>query len=189
MSANDDVETLDPANREVLIAYHATAVHLEEHRFLRPIIAEVLRERPQVRFEVFADRRARGIWQGLERVQIREPMPWTEYLADASHRRIDIMLVPLAPTHVNDSRAPTKRIDVARFRAAGVFSDGLAYGSSNDRGELRMRYAVDDWCRTVVQLVDDLKLRRRVAVATHRAVLQMTSSADTGLEVFKQRQA
>ncbi|UAX95090.1 hypothetical protein LAC81_34100 [Ensifer adhaerens] len=189
LSANDDVETLDPANREVLIAYHATAVHLEEHRFLRPIIAEVLRERPQVRFEVFADRRARGIWQGLERVQIREPMPWTEYLADASHRRIDIMLVPLAPTHVNDSRAPTKRIDVARFRAAGVFSDGLAYGSSNDRGELRMRYAVDDWCRTVVQLVDDLKLRRRVAVATHRAVLQMTSSADTGLEVFKQRQA
>lgn len=189
LSANDDVGTRDPANGEVLIAYHATGVHVEEHRFLQPIIAEVLRERPQARFEVFADRRAAVIWRGLDRVQIREPMRWMEYLADANARRIDIMLVPLAPSDVNDSRAPTKRIDVARYRAAGVYSDGLAYGSSSDGGELRMPYAIDDWYRTIVQLVDDIEMRRRVAVATCRAVLQMTAAADTGLEVFKERQS
>ncbi|MCK3780807.1 hypothetical protein MZK49_29495 [Ensifer sesbaniae] len=187
--ADDDVETRDHATREVLIAYHATGVHLEEHRFLQPIVTKVLRERPQARFEVFADRRAAAIWRGLDRVQIREPMPWTEYLADAKARRIDIMLVPLAPSHVNDSRAPTKRIDVARYRAAGVYSDGLAYGSSSDGSELRMPYAINVWCQTIVQLVDDQAMRRRVAVATRRAVLQMTAAADTGLEVFKERQS
>ncbi len=188
-NAVDDVETRDPGNGEVLIAYHATGVHLEEHRFLQPIITEVLRQRPQARFEVFADRRAAVIWRGLDRVQIREPMPWMEYVADAKARRIDIMLVPLAPSDVNDSRAPTKRIDVARYRAAGVYSDGLAYGSSSDGGELRMPYASDHWYRTIVQLVDDKEMRRRVALATRRAVLQMTAAADTGLEVLKERQS
>ncbi|KQX27706.1 hypothetical protein ASD01_21615 [Ensifer sp. Root423] len=175
--------------RDVLIAYHATGVHLEEHRFLRPIIVDVLRERPQARFEVFADRRAKAVWQGLERVTICEPMPWKEYLADAKTRRIDIMLVPLAPSHVNESRAPTKRIDVARYRAAGVFSESIAYGSSRGSEELRVPYDAGTWREVVLQLVDDGEIRRRVAIAMRQAVLQMTAAADTGLEVFERRQA
>ncbi len=176
------------SNSDVVIGYHATGVHLEEHRFLRPIVAEVLRERPQARFEVFADRRARAIWQGLERVQIREPLPWGDYLADANARRIDIMLVPLAPSHVNDSRSATKRIDVARYKAAGVLSESTAYGSSDHRDELRMPYTVDAWRDIILQLVDDGEMRRRVAVMMCQAVLQMTAAAATGLEVLKGRQ-
>ncbi len=174
---------------EVLIAYHATGVHLEEHRFLKPIVEEVLLKRPYARFEVFADRRAKAIWRGLDRVRIREPLPWTDYLADANDRRIDIMLVPLSPSHVNDSRAPTKRIDIARYQAAAVFSVGAAYGSPDGGGELRLPYSADAWRGAILQLVDDLEMRRSVAVATRQAVLQMTSAADTGLEVFKGRQA
>lgn len=176
------------SNRDVLIGYHATGVHLEEHRFLRPIIADVLRERPQARFEVFADRRAKAIWKGLERVTIREPMPWSEYIADAKARRIDIMLVPLSPSHVNDSRSSTKRIDVARYKAAGVFSESIAYGTSRDTEELRIPYAADAWREVILQLVDDDKVRRRVAGAMHQTVLQMAAAADTGLEVLEGRQ-
>ncbi|MGN7806410.1 hypothetical protein ACTJKE_27455 [Ensifer sp. 22521] len=183
--ARDDLDARDPTNREVLIGYHATGVHLEEHRFLRPIIAEVLRERPLVRFEVFADRRARAIWQGLDRVQIREPMPWMEYLADADARRIDIMLVPLAPSHVNDSRAPTKRIDVARYQAAGVFSTGAAYGHASSGVEMRHPYDPTRWRETIFLLVDDLEERDNAASATRMAVLQMTLAADTGFEALK----
>ncbi len=176
------------SNGDVLIGYHATGVHLEEHRFLRPIIAEVLRARPRARFEVFADRRAKAIWHGLDRVQIREPMPWAEYLADANTRRIDIMLVPLSPSHVNESRSPTKRIDAARYKAAGVFSESIAYGWSRDTEELRIPYAADAWREVILQLVDDDELRRRVAGAMHQTVLQMTTAADTGLEVLEGRQ-
>ncbi len=184
-NADDDVETRGPADREVLIAYHATGVHLEEHRFLRPVIAEVLRERPQTRFEVFADRRAAVIWRGLDRVQIREPMPWMEYLADANTRRVDIMLVPLAPSHVNDSRAPTKRIDVARYRAAGVYSDGAAYGRADGGSEVHLIYEASRWCEIIFQLVDDPEVRGNAVTATRMAVLQMTLAADTGFEALK----
>ncbi|MEI2298692.1 hypothetical protein [Ensifer sp. MJa1] len=176
------------SSQDVLIGYHATGVHLEEHRFLRPIIADVLRERPHARFEVFADRRAKAIWQGLERVQIREPMPWGEYLADAHARRIDIMLVPLAPSHVNDSRAPTKRIDVARYKAAGVFSAGPAYGFSDRPDELLLTQKADIWRCNIVRLVDDQAARAKAADATLQMVLQMAAVADTGLELFKLRQ-
>lgn len=184
-NAHDDVVVYDRPEGEVLIAYHATGVHLEEHRFLRPIVAEVLRGRPQARFEVFADRRARAIWQGLDRVQIREPMPWIEYLADANDRRIDIMLVPLAPSHVNDSRAPTKRIDVARYQAAGIFSTGAAYGHASSGAELRLSYDPSSWLESILQLVDDVEGRDTAAIATHKAVLQMGLAADTGLEAFE----
>ncbi len=186
-NGQDDVDARGRMNDDVLIGYHATGVHLEEHRFLRPIIAEVLRERPQVRFEVFADRRARAIWQDLERVQIREPMPWADYLADAYTGRVDIMLVPLAPSHVNDSRAPTKRIDVARYRAAGVFSAGAAYGQTSSDAELRPAYDPTSWRQVIFKLVDDLEGRDNAAIATRMAVLQMTLAADTGFEALRAR--
>lgn len=184
----DDVDAVGRTNGEVLIGYHATSVHLEEHRFLRPIVESILRERPQVRFEVFADRRAREIWRGLDRVQIREPMPWSEYLADANNRGIDIMLVPLAPSHVNDSRAPTKRIDVARYGAAGVFSAGAVYGHASSGAELRPAYDPTSWRQVIFQLVDDLEGRDNAAIATRMAVLQMTLAADTGFKALRARQ-
>ncbi len=183
--ARGGVAACDRTEGEVLIAYHATGVHLEEHRFLRPVIAEVLRDRPQARFEVFADRRARAIWRGLDRVKIREPMPWIEYLADANDRRIDIMLVPLAPSHVNDSRAPTKRIDVARYRAAGIFSTGVAYGQSSSGAELQPSYDPSSWREIILHLVDNVEGRSTAAMATHRTVLQMALAADTGFEALK----
>lgn len=108
-----------PTSNEVLIAYHATSVHYSEHIFLRPIVTEILQKRSNVRFEVFADRRAAKIWDAMERVTVRSPTSWADYLAESVTRPIDIMLVPLCHSHVNACRSPTKRIDVARFGAAG----------------------------------------------------------------------
>ncbi|CAN7648390.1 hypothetical protein LJR257_004767 [Ensifer adhaerens] len=179
--------SLEPISDQVLIAYHATGVHLEEHRFLRPIIEEILAQRPQVRFEVFADGRAASIWEGIERVSVRRPMPWSDYLADANNRTIDVMLVPLHPSRVNDSRAPTKRIDVARYKAAGVFSEGTAYGYSGKDSELRLPYSAGAWREAILQLVDDLETCETIAVATRKAALQMTLAADTGLAALKAR--
>ncbi|USJ25556.1 hypothetical protein [Ensifer adhaerens] len=184
-AARSDRERQSQPGSEILIGYHATGVHLEEHHFLRPVIAEILRERPQVRFEVFADRRAKSIWRGLECVEIREPMAWIEYLADANTQKIDIMLVPLAPSRVNDCRAATKRIDIARYQAAAVFSEGAAYGHSNEGTELRLPYNASLWRETILRLVDDSELRETVAAATHQAVMQLAWAAVPGLESLK----
>lgn len=169
---------------QVLIAYHATGVHLEEHRFLRPIIEEILAQRPHVHFEVFADGRAASIWEGLARVSVRKPLPWNEYLADADKRTIDVMLVPLHPSRVNDSRAPTKRIDVARYKAAGVFSEGFAYGYGASVGEHRVPYVWPYWQATILELIYDRERHAEAATRTQSIVQEMTSGANKGLEML-----
>jgi hypothetical protein len=54
-------------NRSLLIAYHATGIHVAEHYFLRPVIEDVLSARPNVLFEVLRTAKPPtfgGIWIG-----------------------------------------------------------------------------------------------------------------------------
>ncbi|MGQ2917228.1 MULTISPECIES: hypothetical protein [Rhizobium] len=162
---------------EVLIAYHATSVHYSEHRFLQPIIAKVLQERPHARFEVFADRRAGKIWSRMDRVTVRSPVSWAEYLAESTNRPVDIMLVPLCPSHVNACRSPTKRIDVARFGAAAVFSLSEAYGKNEDGDEILLPHDPRLWTEAVIDLIDNADLRKNVADATRARVASMAEEA------------
>lgn len=166
-----------PLGSEVLIAYHATSVHYSEHRFLQPIIATVLQKRPNARFEVFADQRARKIWNKMDRVTVRNPVSWAEYLTESTNRPIDIMLVPLCPSHVNACRSPTKRIDVARFGAAAVFSLSEAYGTNRDGDEILLPYDSVLWTEAIVDLIDDANLRENTADATRARVACMAEKA------------
>lgn len=171
-----------PSN-PITIAYHATGVHVEEHSFLAPVIEEVLAARPHARFEVFAGRKALRYWQNMERVTIRKPLSWPDYLAEASVRRIDIMLVPLTPSPVNDCRSPTKRIDVARTGAAGIFSISHAYGKSEGDGEILLPYDRNLWRNAILELVDNPKMRWNAANATRAKVSVMTKAAEAGLDL------
>ncbi|MCX8996193.1 hypothetical protein NOF55_16770 [Rhizobiaceae bacterium BDR2-2] len=167
----------------VMIAYHATAVHVEEHAFLQPVIRDVLAARPDALFEVFAGGKAAGRWKGMERVTVRRPVSWAAYLAEASTRQIDIMLVPLTPSPVNDCRSPTKRIDVARAGAAGIFSVSPAYGEAGADGEILLRYDPDAWRAALLELIDDADKRAAAASATRERVAAMTRSAERGLDL------
>lgn len=175
-------ETISAKQDELLIAYHATAIHVDEHRFLQPIIKEILAARPQTRFEVFAGKASAHLWLGMERVTLRQQASWSAYLTEALARRIDIMLVPLAPSPINDCRSSTKRIDVARAGAAGIFSISEAYGSPDDSGEIRLPQDPTMWRDTLLALIDDPARRQAVAQATRTLVAEMTSQAQTGLD-------
>jgi hypothetical protein len=168
----------------VKIAYHATAIHSREHDFLRPVIEQVLELRPQAKFEVFADRHTAAVWQAMDRVAIRNPLSWPDYLADAAINSLDIMLVPLAPSRVNDCRADTKRIDVARYGAAGIFSSSHAYGSSESSGEIILPYDESRWRNAILLLIDNDALRKATADATMKIVRTMADFAASGIEIF-----
>lgn len=175
-------ETASGKREELLIAYHATSIHVDEHRFLQPIIKEILAARPQTRFEVFVGKASVHIWHDMERVTLRQQASWSDYLAEALTRRIDIMLVPLAPSPINDCRSSTKRIDVARVGAAGVFSISQAYGSPDDSGEIRLPEDQKLWRDAILTLIDS-PLKRQVAVqATRNFASEMTSQARAGLD-------
>ncbi|NSZ65963.1 hypothetical protein G6L16_014560 [Agrobacterium tumefaciens] len=168
------VDRREPSSRDnVLIAYHATGVHYSEHRFLQPVIAETLKNRPNVHFEVFADRRASKVWVGMDRVTVRRPIGWADYLAESNERQIDIMLVPLCDSEVNACRAQTKRIDVVRHGAAAIFSRSHAYGTSSASGEIILKNDQSLWIENIDVLVGDRLKRASTAEATRNIVQSM----------------
>lgn len=162
------------------IAFHATGVHLAEHRFLRPVVERVLALRGGLSFEIFADDRARSIWNGLDGVDFVRPVSWPDYLARCRTRRVDLMLVPLVDSAGNAARAPTKRIDVARLGAAGLFSAGPTYGAPDPSADLRLPPDVAAWVAACIRLIDDPAERARLAEATVRLVWQMHAEAAAG---------
>ncbi|MDR6818097.1 hypothetical protein J2X76_003274 [Neorhizobium sp. 2083] len=178
----DGMTERDP--KRILMGYHASGIHIQEHFFLQPIIQDVLTLRPDVRFEVFTDKKTEHLWREMDRVQIRRQLPWKAYLDESAARRIDIMLVPLSPSHINNCRAPTKRVDVARLGAAGIFSVSEAYGDQDESGEIRIAYNADVWRETILLLVDDPCRRSNAAAATRTLVEQMSQEAEAGLRFW-----
>lgn len=171
----------DRSDGPIRIVYHATGVHRREHTFLAPVIAEVLRARPNVVFEVTADERAARAWEGMERVTVLRPTSWVEYLDRTLKNRADIAVVPLLHSRANHVRAGTKRIDVVRMGAAGVFSQSEAYGDVDDSGEIRLPNRRKTWVQTLLRLVDDEALRGEVALASRRLVEAMSDLAEEGI--------
>ena len=176
-----DVEGPRSGESCVRIVYHATDVHLREHGFIAPIIAQVLAARPNVVFEVTADARAGRHWEGMERVTVLRPTSWPDYLARTRREHADIALVPLLRSGANRARAGTKRIDVVRLGAAGLFSRSAAYGEADDSGEIRLANRRRLWVETLLRLVDEPKLRAEVALASRVIVEAMARQADHGI--------
>jgi hypothetical protein len=173
-----------PASTEdaiVRIAYHATGVHVREHRFLAPVIAAVLAARPQAVFEVIADERTAPIWAQMDRVTIRSPMSWPDYFAWTSDRRVDIVLVPLLASRANRIRAGTKRIDVVRLGAAAVFSASPSYDERRVEGEVLLANRRSLWIREVLRLIDDPIARAIAAAASLAWVSGAAARAAEGL--------
>ncbi len=173
----------------VSIVYHATAVHTKEHRFLRPIIEAVLRARPEVEFEVTADERTAPIWATLERVRVVPPSSWEAFLARTTQQGADIALVPLLRSRANETRAGTKRIDVVRLGAAGIFSESSAYGAPDGSAEPRLPNRRKVWIETILRLVDDPQARADAAAASRRLVVASSLAAGLGLPGLEAREA
>ena len=81
--------------------------------------------------------------------------------------------MPLMPSRMNDVRADTKRVDVCRMSAAGVFSNVPVYASRKAKGEILVANHVDLWIETIGRLITDTGLRSEARSATVLAVQAM----------------
>jgi hypothetical protein len=177
------------AGGSVSIAYHATAIHSAEHEFLLPVVAKVLQSRLSVTFEVFANGRSASLWSSLgsERVSIKPQLPWQDYLREQT-KPIDIMLVPVAPSRLNDCRADTKRIDTVRVGAAAVLSDCPAY-RPGEEGEILLPYDQARWTQKIIELVDSPEARANAANASAQRVRCMVQRAQQGIPFIERAEA
>ena len=170
------------AGRRLTIAFHATDVHRQEHRFLVPVMQEVMARFPEVHFEVLARGDNRRLWlsAGLpeQRLHLLSLMRWPDYCRHSRENGADIFVVPLMANRENAVRADTKRIDCMRLGAAGVFSESAAYGGRRQPGEVHVANRPGDWAAALAELITDPAARQEAAAATQRAVRAM--AADPG---------
>ncbi len=165
----------------VRVGYHGTAIHEREHLFLKPVVASVLREFPQVQFEVIASGRCASIWHDAnihrEQLKVVPQMSWPEYRAYASSHQLDIALVPLLESRLNIVRSDTKRVDIARLGAAAVFSETETYNRYRQRGEVHLKNEVPAWISALTRLIVNPEARNLARDATRNSVKKMYDEA------------
>lgn len=160
------------------IVYHATGSHHREHVFLIPIMEEVLRLRPEVRFEVLAKGSAARLWNEASipdrQMRILLPMAWPPYYRRSRQEGADIALMPLLEGRANDSRADTKLIDCCRMGAAAVLSDAAPYRQHRDSGCVMVGNSPRQWVEALLDLIDHVDRRDAARRAVRLRVLGMT---------------
>lgn len=111
----------------VQIFYHGSAVHLDEMRWLRPVIAEVLSACPLAHFEVIGDQAVNRLFRDLPRTRVLHPMSWPNYLSHCRAMRGHIGLAPLLPGDFNAARSITRVFDIARCGAVFLGAESGPY--------------------------------------------------------------
>ena len=155
------------------VAYHGTASHGAEIKWLYPIMAEVLARCPQVHFELFGDGRTCHAFLGLPRVSLLHPMKWPNYLAYTASTRRHIGLSPLLPTPFNAARGAVKFYDFARMGAIGIYSDVAPFAGfvRDDVDGLLLPNDPERWIDALVALAGDPARRATMATAARERAL------------------
>lgn len=177
----------DGEGDRLIMAFHATGSHDGEHAFLVPIVREALERCSKLHFEVVAEGRPARLWAEARlpaaRFSLSPKRDWSSYLAETARRRIDILLVPLLRSKVNDVRSSTKRFDAARMGAAAVFSRCPAYDHEADPNEILIENDIQAWVGAICLLAEDGDLRRRTRDATMSAVRMLLANTTAFLPV------
>ena len=170
----DVCKTPDSDDDRVVMAFHTGGCHEAEHKFLVPIVREALQRCRNLRFEVIASGKTAKMWQnaGLPAGQfvIHKNKTWTDYLEHTQEANVDILLVPLARSRINDVRAGTKRIDAVRMGAAPILSHNQVYQHCASNGEIFVNHDPDAWIEEICRLTQDIALRQRARDATANVV-------------------
>jgi glycosyltransferase involved in cell wall biosynthesis len=159
----------------VRIAYHGTASHAAEIRWLVPIVRKVQEQCDNTFFEIFGRADVNRLYRGIERTAVLHPMSWPNYYAYTSLGGLDIGLAPLLPSRFNAGRSGTKFFDFVRCGAVGIYSDAVPYAGfvRNEVDGILVKNDSDAWVEAILRLARDDKTRKRMAkIATERASAQ-----------------
>lgn len=160
-------------------AFHQTASHLAEHRWLRRLAPELLARCPGWRLEVAAAGQLVDLWSGLEGVDILPVMPWDRYRRETGQLGRRVLLAPFRPSRVNAARSASKRIDAARMGAALVVSDAAVYAlTAEERSQdMMIPYDAGAWVEGLAALSRDPERVAALAARNRRGVEQAHAAA------------
>jgi hypothetical protein len=179
-----DTAASDSQAADFRAVFHSTSVHAAEHRWLRPIIGELLKAEASISFEVNVAPPLSFRWRGLPRTTILPSVPWPRYCAESRARRADLLLAPLLPSAANAARSWTKRIDAARLGAALLVSDAEVYQCGPEELRLGMHVPAEPaaWIAAIRDLARDRDRLVRLRDANRAYVMAKSAAPGPSLE-------
>lgn len=172
------------------VFYHGSASHAAEMRWLRPVIAEALRQEDRLTFEVIGGSDVHRIYRGMPRVQVVHPLRWPAYQAFLARPGRHVGLAPLLDLPFNRARSFTKFFDITGCGAVGIYAQqSEAARIVADQGEgLVVPMDPAAWVDAILRLAGDepfrLKLlagaQRRQALLAQQALQGYASLLSTG---------
>lgn len=150
--------------------YHGTRAHLEEIRWLVPVVARVQQRCPDAVFEVFGDAEVARLFTGIPRVRVRPWLSWPDYLDYSRTRRFRVGLAPCLDTPFNRARSAVKVFDITRLGAVGVYASLEPYAGMVRHGETGMLCPAteQDWVEATVSLLQEPGRASAMAAAALR---------------------
>lgn len=141
--------------------YHGSASHVDEIRWLVPIVEEVLARAPSLSFEIIGDLSVRRLFAHVPRVHVLHAMSWPAYQALISRPGRAIGLAPLLDQPFNKARAPVKYFDITQAGAVGVYADHPVYRSVIKHGHNGLLLPAEPslWVEAILKLQADAALR------------------------------
>lgn len=143
------------------VFYHGTASHNAEIRWLRPVIAEVLRRNTNIAFEIVGGDDVYRLYRGLDRVTVIHPMKWSAYQCFLNAEKRHIGLAPLLDTPFNRARSYAKFFGIHSCGAVGIYSENGVFNEIVRHGidAFVITMEPEAWVNAIVQLVEDNLLR------------------------------
>ena len=167
------VSSVDAAMQpeESVYFYHGTRAHMDEIRWLVPVVARVQQMAPYAVFEIFGDARVARLFAAVPRVRVRPWMNWPDYQRYRSEHRFRVGLAPCLDTPFNRARAPVKFFDITRMGAAGVYADLAPYAGIVRHGQTGLLCAQreGDWVEAILGLLADPNRYPDMAAAAREA--------------------
>ena len=164
---------LEPISRVIApakafrVAYHGTGSHLEEIRWLLPLVQQLQRICTTSQVQIYGGRPVHRLFADVPRVEVLQPVPWDRYLEQTALDPQHLLLCPLRPTPFNGARAAVKFFDAARLGALGLYSNRPPYSSFVRDGEdgLLLGDDRDSWLDAILDLQARPEVARAMATA------------------------
>jgi hypothetical protein len=110
------------SGRRIELAHLGTASHGSDFALLAPVLARILRARPNVRLTLLAGDAVPDPLGGLSQVRSLRPLSWWRYKLALRRMRFHLALYPLQRTPFNAARSANKLFEHAIVGAASLVS-------------------------------------------------------------------
>lgn len=109
------------------VFYHGSSSHLNEIKWLLPIVKSVLNTDSSLCFEIIGNAAVKKMFANISRVHVLHPMGWENYKALVNRPGRVIGLAPLLNSEFNNARSYTKFFDITQAGSVGIYADHDVY--------------------------------------------------------------